>query len=37
MSHKLNRFVRFIGDYRFYLGKGYNYKVAWNLASMTMP
>lgn len=37
MSRKLARFARFIGDYRFYRDKGYNYKEAWNLAGMTMP
>ena len=37
MSRKFARLARFIGDYRFYLGKGYDYKTAWNLASMTIP
>lgn len=37
MSRTFVRFIRFIGDYRFYRGKGYDYKTAWNLASMTIP
>jgi hypothetical protein len=37
MSHKIARFARFIGDFRYYLDKGYAYKDAWHLASMTMP
>jgi len=37
MSHAFVRFARFIGDYRFYRGKGYNFKTSWDLASMTIP
>ncbi len=37
MSRTFVRFARFIGDYRFYLGKGYDFKTAWDLASTTIP
>ncbi len=34
---KFSRIARFISNYRFYRGKGYKFKAAWNLASMTLP
>jgi hypothetical protein len=37
MTRKIARFARFIGDYRFYREKGYDYKTSWDLASMTIP
>jgi len=37
MSHRIARVARFIVDYRFYREKGYKFKAAWNLASMTLP
>ncbi len=37
MPQKIAQFSRFISNYRFYRGKGYRFKAAWNLASMTLP
>ncbi len=37
MSRRIARVTRFITDYRFYREKGYTFKAAWNLASMTLP
>ncbi len=37
MSDKFAKVARFISDYRFYREKGYTFKAAWNLASMTLP
>ena len=36
-AHTFNRFARFIGDYRYYRGKGFNSKSARYLAGMTLP
>jgi hypothetical protein len=37
VSRTFARFTRFIKDYRYYRGKGFNSKSAWYLASMTLP
>ena len=37
MMQKIVQFSRFIENYRHYRRKGIYYKVAWRLASMTLP
>lgn len=37
MTRTITMLARFIGNYRFYRGKGYNVKASWNLAGMTLP
>lgn len=37
VSHAFAKLTRFIGNYRYYRGKGFNTKSAWYLASMTLP
>ncbi len=37
MTRKFARLTRLIRDYRFYRGKGYKFKTAWNMARMTIP
>ena len=37
MSNAIDKLARFIGNYQFYRGKGYNVKASWNLAGMTLP
>ncbi len=37
MSRTFAKLARFIGNYRYYRGKGLNSKAAWHIASMTLP
>jgi hypothetical protein len=37
MSRTFANFIRFIGNFRYYLRNGRDYKTAWHLAGMTLP